>query len=241
MRRFVILGLAALAGCAEAGGPPGSGGGADSGAAGGDGGAPDAPAASDPDARVPDATPVPDADPPDADPPDAEPPCTVQDLALLTNAGFDLGATGWNQSSSGGFSLIEPSTNLPIVPHTPDYAAWLGGYDSGSDELWQTVIVPPDATAFRFTGYRIIGTEEAPGIPYDHLYLRIKSSTGVLLEELAHFTNVDSVASWTSFDYTAGSSYAGQTVRISLQATTDITLNTNFFIDTLGVAVTVCR
>src|SRR5688572_23679263 len=102
--RLASLGLVIAVACAQAGSsPPAPDSGVD------DGSTPDVPEGGDPDATSPpDATPPPDADPPDAEPPDAEPPCKVEDLPLLTNGNFDLGAaTGWNQTSSGGFALIE--------------------------------------------------------------------------------------------------------------------------------------
>src|SRR4051812_44755212 len=124
MGRLVVFALAL--GCAH-GDVPGTPG-EDSGVPGGD--AHEAiDARPPPDARV-DATPPPDAEPPDAEPPDAEPPCTVQDLNLLTNASFDLGTTGWNELSAGGFGLSGLSLKPPRNPDTLDHAGWLGGGNS---------------------------------------------------------------------------------------------------------------
>ena len=99
--------------------------------------------------------------------------------------------------------------------------------------------MPAAATQLRFKGYRWIATEELAGT-YDFLYFELRSTGAVLLETLATYSNADSVGGWTAFDLGAASPHAGETLRINVNATTDFSLNTNFFLDTLTVEALVC-
>jgi hypothetical protein len=195
-----------------------------------------------PDAMPP---PPPDAAPgtPDAAPlPDAPPACTPMNVNLLANAAFESGpGVGWIETSTGGYEIILQPTDLPFAAHTAPYAAWLGGYTNGTDTLLQSVTVPAGATQLRLTGYRVIGTTEvAGGGAWDYVYLRLRNSSGVVLETLGTYSNVDTIAAWTSFSFTASSPHAGESIQLYIEATNDIIDHSNFFFDTLSLEASVC-
>ena len=206
--------------------------------------APDAPTMT----VTPDAPPPPpDARPPDAAPPGTPdaPPCTPTWTNLLSNAPFDAGrGPPWMESSSGGFELVtnDFGTN-PLTAHTPAFAAWMGGFDGANDDLWQQVAVPADATALRVSGVRLIGTADTPSTPFDYLYVRLRNSSGAVIETMATFSNVDEVATWTAFSANAAAAHAGETVQLLVKATNDFFpgTHTNFFVDSLVLEALVCR
>jgi len=74
----------------------------------------------------------------------------------------------------------------------------------------------------------------------DWVTLSIRSTSNVVLQSLATWYCSDATTGWVAFSYNLGS-YAGQTVRVELEAYLDSTLNTNFFFDTFRLDGTVCQ
>jgi hypothetical protein len=193
----------------------------------------------------PDARPQPDAFVPPPHP-DAAPPCTLQWINLLANTAFDLGVTGWTETSSGGYPIVTAAAQLPIAPQSGNYAAWLAGYDDAYDQVYQSVAVPPDATGLRMSGWRCVASDEDPGSGiYDVAGVGILDSSATPLETLASFTNEDSISAssctWAPFSATAAGVYAGQSVIFFVEASTDFSLATSFFFDSFTFEAYVCR
>ncbi|MCB9572209.1 MAG: hypothetical protein H6709_09005 [Kofleriaceae bacterium] len=180
-----------------------------------------------------------DAMPIDGLPIDAN--CTVQTVQLLTNPSFDASpqGTGWVQVP---FDAAYPLIDVPAVTaDTTPYSVWMGGFLSATDSLYQTVAIPAGATGLNLRGKRWIGTEETGTSAFDTVRLQIRSSAGALLEQLVQWSNVDNGTAWTSFVLTPTGNYAGQTIRVYAESSTDSTLNTNFFFDTWVLEATVCQ
>jgi hypothetical protein len=216
-----------------------------------------------PDASIPHppdaAVPLPDASiphPPDAAVPlpDASTGCTTSTTNLLSNANFDTGPGAMWTETGGAGELILKGTNLPHPAHSGTYAAYLGGYDNGTDTLTQTIIVPAGTTALRFTGQRWVETAEAANetTVYDTLKIEILAGTTgtTLLEAIppapaVAYSNRTVTTAWTPFDFALASAYAGQTIRLKLTAVTDdsgiFTTPTSFFFDTISLEATVCQ
>jgi hypothetical protein len=198
------------------------------------------------DARMPvDARPVVDAAlieaidaaRPSADASQPEPDACVPSWHdLLVNPSFEGGGNGWTQAPE---DLIRD--DIGPGADTPTYAAWLGGVADGDDSLTQDVAIPADATGLRVTGKRFIASVEEPGgSEYDTLDIALLDTAGGQLELLQHLSDNDADESWQPFDIMAASAHAGTTVRLSFHATTDVSLNTNFFLDTLTLQVLRC-
>lgn len=238
-----VLGLAAVfTGCATAEGTGGDGAGitarvdARPGADGDDADAssdePDGPPIERPDARRP----------PDASPPDAAP-CTKTWLTLLRNGTFDTGpGGGWNESSASGLALVTNDfEGSGLTGHTGAYAAWLGGTLNGNDTLRQTVMVPEGATRLRLSGYRVIATEETSAAQNDKMDFELRATgAATVLETLGTFGDNNGVLAWTAFQFEATSAHEGTTVDLVIHATTNATLNTNFFVDSLVLEAFAC-
>lgn len=97
----------------------------------------------------------------------------------LTNGGFESGSTGWVLSGT-----IISNTQK----HYGAYSAWLAGYESANDTLYQTVTLPVSGTAtLSFWWY--IESEEVTGSAYDFMTITLRSNTGTLLQTLVTLTN----------------------------------------------------
>jgi hypothetical protein len=240
LRRSVIAAtLAAAAGACATAEPPGSGGGPDA--------RPPVDARNS-DARNPDASlidgPLPtDARPIDARVPDAAidagPTCTTMVLQRLVNPAFDAVpiGTGWTEVR------IDPTaaliTNEGAVQSAPN-SAWMGGFETGSDELRQDVIIPLGTTQLVLRGYYGVATDEIFG-PFDFSELALTTPANVILESAILLDDTDAGGSWMSFQKVFNGNYSGQTVRVRIRSSNDGSLATSFFYDTLALDATVCQ
>jgi hypothetical protein len=160
---------------------------------------------------------------------------------LLENRSFDLGrGVAWEEISGGGYELIYHSDDAPINPHTTDYLAWLGGYETANDRLSQVVTIPAGTVAGTCSCYIQIRTSELRGTPFDLMDVKLLDNSGGLLTTLANLSNTDSSLTWKlkSWPVTGIAAWAGQSVRLALEATTDATYNTSFYVDTCSFTVT---
>jgi len=179
----------------------------------------------------------------DAEVPDgtADGGCVVN---LLANGDFEQGRTVWTEQSSGSYPLIYARADLPSTrpPYDGEWAAWLAGDDGVDDKLFQDVTVPAAATSLRLRGQRSIATMETTStFDWDKLTILLQDTSGATLETILKYSNLDANTGWAAFDKTLTTSYAGQTVRLLLRATTDGLSNpTSFFIDGLALEANVC-
>jgi len=193
-----------------------------------------------------DAPPLPiDAMPIDAPPPpiDACVPIVTQ---RLLNPNVDSACTGSLPNRCPSWSELPQDPAYPPIDgalavgaHTAPNGLWLGGLLGSTDGLYQQLAIPATTTAMSFSGQKWFATEETGG-SFDFLRIQIRSTADVVLETLVTWSNVDSNTAWTPFTLPVTGNYAGQTIRVYLQSTTDSTLNTNFFLDTFALDVTAC-
>jgi hypothetical protein len=162
--------------------------------------------------------------------------CVVTTTNLLTNPGFDMGLAPWAQNPN---TIIDTPPDLPLTPQSGAYAAWLGGDLNATDTLFQKVMVPATTTSLHVKGYKWFTTQDAPG--FDVLSIQTRTSSGTMLEELASLSPSKDDTKWVAFDYTVPTTHAGQTIEIAFISSTDDSLNTNFFIDSLEVDATYCK
>ncbi|HEY3806199.1 MAG TPA: hypothetical protein VGL61_26530, partial [Kofleriaceae bacterium] len=134
-----------------------------------------------------------------------------------------------------------------IVPQTPSYMAWLGGVD-GQDEhtdnnlvdsIYQDVTVPAGTTKVVLTGYYDVATEESGSTVYDRGSLSIMQN-GTVLETVLSLTNATPTADWTAINYTLTHDVAGQTIRVFMTSSNDVTNPTSFYFDSFVLTATYC-
>ncbi len=147
----------------------------------------------------------------------------------IANGGFETGTSPWVQASSGGYSLITTTR-----PRTGSYSAYFGGYNRASESLYQTITVPSNG-ALSYWWY--MTTNESGSTAYDYLRVRVYSTGGTLLGTLRTWSNASLKNTWSQ-DTVSLAGYAGQTVRIRFEATTDSSLTTSFFVDDVSLTGT---
>ncbi|MGN6312964.1 MAG: protease pro-enzyme activation domain-containing protein [Rhodanobacteraceae bacterium] len=153
---------------------------------------------------------------------------------LLGNPGFETGsASPWTMSSG---TLCDSSCGES--PHSGTYYAYLDGYGTThTDNVSQTVTIPSGKTSAKLSYYLHIDTAENPsGSAYDHLYVRLYTTSGTLLKTLATYSNLNANTGYTLHTNDV-SAYIGQTVVVKFTGTEDYSLQTSFVIDDTALNV----
>ncbi|HWI60651.1 MAG TPA: S8 family serine peptidase [Symbiobacteriaceae bacterium] len=144
----------------------------------------------------------------------------------LTNGGFENGTSPWVETSTGGYGLVDT-----YRPHTGSYSAWMGGYNSGTDTISQSVTVPANGS---LTYWWYQTSSEGTGTAYDYFRVKVYNSSGALLATVKTHSNRDARNAWYQ-DTVSLAAYAGQTVRLEFSVTTDSSLSTSFWLDDVAL------
>ena len=153
----------------------------------------------------------------------------------LANPGFEGGASGWTQASSGGASII---TNDPAVAHSGSWYAWLGGATDVTETLSQLVAIPQGPARLQFW-YRIATAETTTSRVFDSLTVAlVNPATGATLATLGTLSNLNATSGWVQSPVYDVSASAGQSVRLQFRATNDISEPTSFRIDDVTLNAT---
>jgi hypothetical protein len=151
-------------------------------------------------------------------------------LPLIENGDFELGRNGdWTEDSFSGYDLIYQDNvpfALPVTPHSGQWLAWLGGVPEELSDLYQAVSLPSDGPAYLRYYYQVGSDKSMCNV--DWMYLKV-GATALESRGLCSAANTQDWA-MAAVDLSA---YAGQTITITFQVTTDsdvIDLS-SFFID----------
>jgi subtilase family serine protease len=185
---------------------------------------------------TPTPTPPPTGTPTPTPPPTPTPTPPIGSTSqLLLNPGFESGASSWTESSTGGYEIVDPTR-----PHTGADSAYLGGYNSGTDSIYQTVALPASTSKVVLTYWVYISTQETSTTAYDTFVARLRTSSGTTISTPQTLSNKNA-SGWTqySFDVTSVlASHVGQSIEVYFSGTTDSTLTTSFFVDDVALNVT---
>jgi kumamolisin len=157
-------------------------------------------------------------------------------VSTLQNGGFENGQSPWQISSSGNYRVISSTK-----PHTGKYSAYLCGYTSCKDQIWQTFTVPASYNSLGLSYWWYSSTTEYFSHQcLDSLTVTIQTAVGQALQTLQHDCNNDITNSWKEkgFDLTALlAPYKGQRVTLLFSATTRATflMATSFYIDDVAL------
>jgi subtilase family serine protease len=182
----------------------------------------------------PTPTSTPTATPTPSPTPSPTPTSTPPPSQLIVNGGFESGQSPWSESSSGGYQIVDPTN-----PHSGSYSAYLCGYNKCNDQIWQTVTLPSSLHTATLTYWVYISTQESGSTCYDYLYTRLRTSTGSTITTPQTLCNANHTG-WVqkSFNvYSSLSSYAGKSVEVYFQGTTDSSLITEMFVDDVTLNV----
>jgi hypothetical protein len=130
-----------------------------------------------------------------------------------------------------------------VTAQSPQNAVWLGGLLSSTDALFEQFTVPADATSMHIDFYKWFVSEETTA-NHDHLIVTIRNTANTVLETVVSYGNPlasTSDSTWVPIGpLNPTGNYAGQTIRLYIQSTTDAANNTNFFLDTTSLTVVAC-
>jgi glucose/arabinose dehydrogenase/PKD repeat protein len=159
-------------------------------------------------------------------------PSTCSSAQLLTNPGFESGATGWTQASTLGFSPITKATSTQPA-HSGSYVAWFDGNGSkDTDSVSQAVTVPAGCKATLSYWLHVDTTEKTTTAKPDTFTVQALNSSGAVLGTVGTFSNLNKASGYTQ--HTADlSAYAGQHITLKFTGTETDTSGgtTNFVLD----------
>lgn len=167
----------------------------------------------------------------------ARPTGALECREVLLNGGFEALGFGqpvnWTAASGGGYALAD-STWL----HSGHYSANLAGYDNAQDRLSQALPLPSLTVTATLTVDWYGRTWETAGNPAnDLLQINLRNPDGSLFAALASYSNQQAGLAWNraTFDLSA---LGGQALWLWLEASTNASAPTQFFVD--NVSLTVC-
>ena len=145
----------------------------------------------------------------------------------VVNGNFEQGpGVGWWEQSSHGYALVRHYSNLPAMPRSGYYAAWLGGDNNEESWLYQQVNMPAGDPHLTFWYWA--SSSDLPG--YD-LSLIIIDDTAVSYLWLSVYSNTNG---W--FSHTVDlSAYAGQSVTLYFFVGTDGTYPSSLLLDDISI------
>ncbi|MFZ6768990.1 Ig-like domain-containing protein [Undibacterium sp. Di26W] len=157
---------------------------------------------------------------------------TTTSTQLITNGGFESGASSWTASSG----VINSDTTE--ASRTGSYKAWLNGYGSThTDTMYQQVTIPSATTSASLSFWlRVSSDETTTTQAYDTLKLQIQNSSGTVLATLATYSNLNKGTSYVNKTFDL-SSYKGQTIRVYFVGVEGSTTITSFLIDDVSLIV----
>jgi hypothetical protein len=155
--------------------------------------------------------------------------CTNQ----LANGGFEQGRTVWAESSVGGYALICTATSCgaSIPPHAGSYLSWLGGANSETSEVRQTLTLPAGKPAYLAFQYQILSNDYCG---YDYGYVQVIDGGVTRTLKRYNLCTTAKTAVWTGAQFDL-SAYAGRAITVIFRAKTDASYSSSFFVDSAAL------
>ena len=143
------------------------------------------------------------------------------------NPGFEQGAVSWAQSSTGGWDLIMQSADAPVAAHGGSWLAWLGGDDSETSLLSQTITISASAPYLHFWYWA--ASEDVCN--YDYFYVGVNGN--YFYSETLCSSN--STGGWVERVLNL-SAFAGTGKTVQFKVVTDGSGNSNMFLDDISMS-----
>ncbi len=149
---------------------------------------------------------------------------------LLSNGDFETGsATPWVESSNHASSLIRTTR-----AHNGDYSAFLGDANNADDRIYQAVTIPVGAISVTLNYWNSFFTQETGPTARDFFTATLQNSSGVALATLDTADNTTSASAWSQASHDLAA-YAGQTVRVHFQVTTNGSNSSDVSVDDVSL------
>lgn len=137
----------------------------------------------------------------------------------MRNANFEEGHVAWTENSSSGFNIIE---NISALSHSGSWVAWLGGGNNETSTLSQSISTPSQAPYMHY--WYSDNSEDICG--YD--FFRIKVNGAQIFSKDLCASN--GTGGWIE-NVLNLSAYAGTTITIAFEVTTDVSNISSAFVD----------
>lgn len=144
----------------------------------------------------------------------------------IVNGNFE-GTGGWTEEATSGEPIIVTAPN-GIPPRSGTKIAWLGGLDSELATISQQITVPMTNNTLTF--WYIVSSQETLGCNFDFGRVLI-NGTEVWTQGLCESENS---TGWEQATISL-SAYAGQSVTLEIQAETDFSTLSSFFVDDVSI------
>lgn len=149
---------------------------------------------------------------------------TCQDVAV--NGSFES-SEGWQTSSNGAYGLFSN-----YLARSGEQAAHLAGVNDAVDSAVATLALPANQTITLSFWWQVRSQESGSG--YDALSIVLTDSQGNPLYVVAGLSDLNAADIWQQQSVDL-SPFAGQSVQLRMEARTDGSLVTDFFVDDLTV------
>jgi len=151
---------------------------------------------------------------------------------LIVNGGFETSASPWVSSGSGYFYTANGS-----APHGGTGYIYFGVNNSVTGQAYQTVTIPSTATGTLTFWLNVTSSETTTTTQYDKLFVEVRNTSGTLLTTAATYSNLNKVASATTYSQKSLNlaAYKGQTVRVQFRSTMDSSITTTFRVDDVSL------
>jgi M6 family metalloprotease-like protein len=141
----------------------------------------------------------------------------------LVNGNFEAGTAGWGEYSTHGWALILQEAQLPVTPHSGNWAVWLGGSYNETAYIQQQVTV---LASQPYLAYWHWASSEETECIWDFGMVMVDGK----VEESYGLCAANNTGGWAAHSVNL-SAYAGRTVWVQIRAETDSYLNSNLFVD----------
>ncbi|MBA2284211.1 MAG: S8/S53 family peptidase [Ktedonobacteraceae bacterium] len=156
--------------------------------------------------------------------------------SLLQNGGFEKGQKGWQEASSGGYQIIDPTN-----PHSGSYSAYLCGYSGCSDRIWQSFTVPSSYSRITVSYWLYTDTTKSLKQCYDAISSQLQTTAGVGIRILDQNCNDAPTNGWVHRSFNVSldlAPYKGQRVTLLFHGINSVNPSgtSDFFIDDVAVS-----
>lgn len=161
-----------------------------------------------------------------------EPPCDTCGNSLVLNGNFEDGHSAWVEKGVEVIARINQG-NLKVMPRSGSWLAWLGGRNNAEDELYQSFTFPEGSIGLVLNYAVWVDSQETTGV-YDWMTIRLRDANGAFLKEIDSIDNTYAPrGQWKqrTINISDIANLAGQTLRLSIEAHTDNSAVTSFYLD----------
>jgi subtilase family serine protease len=154
--------------------------------------------------------------------------------SLIQNGDFESGVVGWQESSAGGYELVDSKN-----PHSGQYSAYLCGYSDCNDVISQSFVVPSGSSQLTLSYWWDGTTNSTASSCVDTFSALLLDSSGNTIKQLQQACNTDATGQWQqkTIDLSGAlSNYAGQSVTLVFSGRTGASQQTSsFFVDDVSL------